>query len=139
MKSITPMAALCSLLVASAPATVLLNEPFSTADYSAGTVKSQMDNASLSANVGFSADRKWNASNTGVVFFHAGGLDFGRTMPGCSGTGLSIGWNYQDNGTGQGSRGVFRQLANGVMPRSGTFCFHRAAPEAHGAHRWGAV
>lgn len=122
------------VLSASAPATVLMHEPFSTADYSAGTVKSQMDNASLSANVGFSADRKWNASNTGVVFFHAGGLDFGRKMPGFSGTGLSIGWNYKDNGSNQGPRGVFRQLADGVMPQSGTFYFRCLAREAVGAY-----
>lgn len=138
MKSITPMAALCSLLVASAPATVLLNEPFSTADYSAGTVKSQMDNVATNGNVGFTYDRKWSASNTGVVFVHADGLDFGRKMPDFHGTGLSAGWNYKKNSSnGDGARGVFRQTADGVIPRSGVYFFRCLARESSGALWYG--
>lgn len=126
-----------ALLAFPAPATVLMFEPFSTDDYSAGTVKSQMDNTSVSANIGFTADSKWCAANTGVVFIHSEGLDFakGREM---RGTGFSIGWNYKDNGQGQGSRGVFRQLADGVMPQSGTFYFRCLAKESVGAYWRGA-
>lgn len=134
MKSTMPLAALFSLLVASAPATVLLNEPFSAADYAAGSVKSQMNNVATNGNVGFTYDRKWSASNTGVVFVHADGLDFGRKMPDFHGTGRSAGWNYRDNNANDGPRGVFRQTADGVIPRSGTFFFRTLAREAEGAY-----
>lgn len=128
--------ALCAI-AASAPATVLMFEPFSADSYSAGTVKGQMGNAAVTGNVGFTADRPWCATNTGVVFIHSEGLDFakGKEM---RGMGFSIGWNYKDNGNDQGSRGVFRQLADGVMPQSGTFYFRCLAKESTGAYWRGA-
>ena len=123
---------------ASAPAAVLLNEPFSSADYSAGTFKSQMSNASNAGNVGFSADRKWNANYTGVVFVHADGLDFGRKMPDFHGTGRSAGWNYKKNSSdGDGARGVFRQTADGVIPRNGVYFFRCLARESSGVLWYG--
>ena len=135
MKSTVLLAAPFALLALSAPAAVLMNEPFSDADYAAGTVKSNMSKSGTTDTAGFTADRTWQASNTGVVYFHADGLDFGRWMPGFSGKGLSAGWKAAATGNGDGARGVYRQLADGVMPRSGTFYFRCLAMEPVGA-KW---
>lgn len=138
MKTIFLSAAAFAALVSQTCATVLLNEPFSPADYTAGTFKSQMSNVATNGNAGFAHDRKWNASNTGVVFVHADGLDFGRKMPDFHGTGLSAGWNYKKNSSnGDGSRGVFRQTADGVIPRSGVYFFRCLARESAGVLWYG--
>lgn len=111
-------------------ATVLMFEPVSEETYSTRTMRDQAGRDHVSGNAGFSADRKWQASSTGVLFVHAEGLGMGRG--GMRGTGLSVGWNYSTT-TGDGSRGIYRQLADGVMPTSGTLFFRCLIREGVGA------
>ena len=132
MKRPPLLSALCALAAVPSFATVLVNEPFSSADYAAGSFKSLANAAPVSANVGFSADRGWQASRTGVVFVHASGLGFDRQRTGFAGTGLSAGWNYGNNSQ-DGGRGVSRQLASGAFPTSGTFFFRALYRESTGA------
>ena len=136
MKRPIPLFALCALAAMPSFAAVLMFEPFSSADYAAGSFKSLENAAPVSANVGFSADRPWQASRTGVVFVHSSGLDFDRPPAGFAGTGLSAGWNYAENGR-NGSRGVSRQLSAGAFTTSGTFFFRALYRESAGAVWYG--
>lgn len=119
-------------LAPAAPSTVLVHEPFAAADYAVGAVKNLADPAPVSGNVGFTAERRWYCTNTGVVFVLEDDLGFGGEASG--GSGRSIGWKSGDVNR-DGSRGAYRQVADGAFPTSGTFYFRVLVREAVGA-KW---